>query len=145
MVGRPFLTAVAVGTGTMFALGGSTIVVSGVGIAVAKRIARAKKLKTASPCRQCAGEGYLPCDVCLRTCVVRCRAPRSMREIMLEARNAEKLGKGRKVVGRGEEDRGPGASRSASTSASPPVYCSCPACGTSGFQRCVNCLGDGRV
>ena len=36
MVGRPFLTAVAVGTGTMVALGGSTIVVSGVGIAVAK-------------------------------------------------------------------------------------------------------------
>ena len=30
MVGRPFLTAVAVGTGTMVALGGSTIVVSGV-------------------------------------------------------------------------------------------------------------------
>jgi hypothetical protein len=133
MVGRnPFLTAVAVGSGTMVALGGSTIVVSAVGIALAKRVARARKLKSALSCCQCNGEGYLPCDVCLRTCIVRCREPKSIRDIMLETKQAK-------------VDRGlPGADRAADPSV-PPVYCSCPACGTSGYQRCMNCLGDGKV
>ena len=129
MVGRnPFLTAVAVGTGTMVALGGSTILVSGIGIAVAKRVARTKKLKTARPCSECGGEGYLACDVCLRTCIVRCRAPRSMRDIMLESRS-----KSSAALKGGEPS-------SVETPPAVPVYCSCPACGTSGYQRCVNCL-----
>jgi hypothetical protein len=134
MVGRnPFFTAVAVGAGTMVALGGSTILVSGMGIAVAKRVARTKRLKMARPCSQCGGEGYLACDVCLRTCIVRCRAPRSMRDIMNDSRSRSSAAR------KGAEPT------TAETTPAVPVYCSCPACGTSGYQRCLNCLGDGRV
>lgn len=127
------LTAVAVGAGTMVALGGSTILVSGMGIAVAKRVARTKKLKRAQPCSQCGGEGYLACDVCLRTCIVRCRAPKSMRDIIKDSRS-------KSLAARKGGEPAP-----AETPPDMPVYCSCPACGTSGYQRCVNCLGDGKV
>ncbi len=130
------LTAVAVGAGTMVALGGSTILVSGMGIAVAKQVARTKKLKMARPCSQCAGEGYLACDVCLRTCIVRCRQPRSMRDIIKESRSKSSAPR---------EGCEPANSEMAPTAPVLPVYCSCPACGTSGYQRCLNCLGDGRL
>lgn len=39
---NPFLTAVGVGVGTMVTMGGTTIVVSGIGMAIAKRITRAR-------------------------------------------------------------------------------------------------------
>lgn len=39
---NPIFTAVGVGVGTMVAMGGSTIVVSGLGMAVAKRVMKAR-------------------------------------------------------------------------------------------------------
>jgi hypothetical protein len=125
---NPFFNAIAVAAGTMVALGGSTIVVSGIGIAVAKQVSRARKMKVGTSCCQCKGEGFLPCDVCLRTCVVRCRPAKSMSDIMRETKNKKmKQAPGQQV------------------DVPPAVYYSCPACGTSGYQRCLNCLGDGRV
>jgi hypothetical protein len=41
---NPFFTAIGVGVGTMVAMGGSTIVVSGLGMAVAKRVVKARQV-----------------------------------------------------------------------------------------------------
>lgn len=42
---RPFFTAIGVGIGSMAAMGGATIVVSGVAMAVAKQVTRATKVR----------------------------------------------------------------------------------------------------
>jgi len=42
---RPFLTAIGVGIGSMAAMGGATIVVSGVAMAVAKQVTRATRVR----------------------------------------------------------------------------------------------------
>lgn len=74
--------------------------------------------KSGTPCPQCEGEGFVSCDICQGTCIVRCRAPKPMSQILRESR----IKNLNEVV--------------------PATYCSCPACGTSGWQRCLNCLGD---
>eukprot|EP00890_Picochlorum_soloecismus_P004417 jgi/Picsp_1/4977/NSC_02340-R1_hypothetical protein CHLNCDRAFT_140956 [Chlorella variabilis] len=118
---RPFLTAIGVGIGSMAAMGGATIVVSGVAMAVAKQVTRATRMKHALPCAQCRGEGFVICQICMGTCVVRCRAPRSMKQLLRES------------------DTNGGALNVET------AQCSCPACGTSGWQRCLNCLGSGKI
>lgn len=148
---RPFFTAIGVGIGSMAAMGGATIVVSGVAMAVAKQVTRTTRvrntlfffdcnlyvsrkqqfnavnffivsqMKHAMPCAQCSGEGFVPCQICMGTCVVRCRAPRSMRQLLRES------------------------DINGGTINVEAAQCSCPACGTSGWQRCVNCLGSGKI
>lgn len=76
------------------------------------------QLKSASACSQCDGEGYLSCQICHGSCIVRTRKPQRMSQIMKGNENSEN---------------------------EPAVYCSCPACGTSRYQRCLNCLGLGKV
>jgi hypothetical protein len=43
---NPFVTAVGVGVGTMVAMGGTTMVVSGIGISIAKRINRSRMVRS---------------------------------------------------------------------------------------------------
>lgn len=42
---RPFFTAIGVGIGSMAAMGGATIVVSGVAMAVAKQVTRTTRVR----------------------------------------------------------------------------------------------------
>ena len=80
-------------------------------------------MKHAVPCAGCRGTGHLPCDVCRGRGIVRARAPRTMKQLLEEARS--KAGGG----------------------APPPpaVDLICPACGCTMEQRCLNCLGIGKV
>ena len=58
--------------------------------------------------------------------VLRCRAP---------VRRSQLARKLRPQAGSGGD----------AAAAAPPVQCACPGCGTTRVQRCLNCLGEGRV
>jgi predicted RNA-binding Zn-ribbon protein involved in translation (DUF1610 family) len=105
----------------MAVMGGTTLLVSSVALGVVKRVVRARRLSAATPCAPCGGAGYVACDVCRGRRVVSCRAPRSLRQLRAEAGG-----------------RGGGA-------VAPSVDVACPACGATTVQRCLNCLGEGRV
>ena len=135
------------------AMSGATLLVSTVALGVVKRVTHKRRVRelalnckariaharppcdhlapslsaqmlTATACTQCQGEGYVRCDICMGRSIVRCRPPRTMRQLMLEYRG----------VSEGGED-----------AAAAPMECECPACGTSMYQRCLNCLGEGKV
>ncbi|PRW56352.1 hypothetical protein C2E21_5308 [Chlorella sorokiniana] len=117
----PLLTAVGASAGTFVVLGGTTAIVSGVALSVAKRVVRARRNAAATSCAQCTGSGFLPCQICMGHGVLRCRAPVRRSQLARKLRPQ------------------------AEAAAAPPVQCSCPGCGTTRLQRCLNCLGEGRV
>ena len=75
----------------------------------------------ATACSECAGSGYRRCEVCSGRAVIRCREPVPLRLLAKQ------------------KEAAPGAAPA------PTAMCSCPACGTTLQQRCLNCLGEGRV
>jgi hypothetical protein len=77
----------------------------------------------ATPCAACRATGYLPCQVCRGRAVITCRVPRSLLQL---ARDRGGAGGADEVLGA-------------------TTQCTCPACGTTMQQRCLNCLGEGRV
>jgi predicted RNA-binding Zn-ribbon protein involved in translation (DUF1610 family) len=109
----------------MVVMSGATLAVSSVALGVMRTVTRRQQRSKSKPCTRCNGNGFLyPCDVCLGKAVIRSRAPRTFKQLLAEAR-----GKGAKSVA--PEDL--------------QVQCSCPACGTTMHQRCLNCLGEGAV
>lgn len=120
----PFLTAVGAGAGTMITLGGATFLVSGAVLSVAKRVVRQRKMAAATTCTLCQGTGFLACQVCMGKAIIRCRPPVSLKQ----------LKKRQQPPAAGSDGGG-----------STAIMCSCPACGATRQQRCLNCLGEGRV
>ena len=80
------------------------------------------QMKNAVPCTVCGGTGTRRCEICCGKGIIRARAPRTMRQMMQDARGGNK-----------------------STSSPQPIDLICPACGSTLEQRCLNCLGKGKV
>jgi hypothetical protein len=120
MLRSPLVVAGAAAAGTVLVMGGATMAVSGVALAVVRQVNKRRHARLASQCAECGGGGYVPCEVCRGAAVLRCRAPVRLRDL------------GRRKPAQ------PGDAGAAS-------YCSCPACGTTMRQRCLNCLGEGAV
>ncbi|KAL4534516.1 hypothetical protein Ndes2437B_g05301 [Nannochloris sp. 'desiccata'] len=102
-------------------MGGSTIAVASVSLAVVQTISTQRKMKNAVPCKACSGTGHRSCEICLGKGIIRARAPRTMRQMM-------------------QEVRGGGASV-----ALQPIDLICPACGCTLEQKCLNCVGKGKI
>ncbi len=79
------------------------------------------QMKHAVPCTACKGTGLRRCEICLGKGIIRARAPRTMRQMMQEARG----GRGSVVT--------------------QPMDLICPACGSTLEQKCLNCVGKGKV
>lgn len=123
---KPLVAAIGAGTVTMVAMGGATMLVSSLALGVAKNVSKQRQRKLAIQCRVCQGNCYVPCDVCLGRGIIRTRRPRSMKQILLEAKGGK-------------------SSNGISATENEAVMCTCPACGTTLQQRCLNCLGEGSV
>lgn len=120
----PLLTAVGAGAGTFVTLTFVTGAVSGVALSVAKRVLRHRKMAVATKCSVCDASGFMSCQVCMGKAIIRCRQPVSLKQLRRRSRPA--------AAGEGGEAGG-------------VVHCACPGCGTTRLQRCLNCLGDGKV
>ncbi|KAI3436389.1 hypothetical protein D9Q98_005806 [Chlorella vulgaris] len=117
----PLLTALGAGTGTFVAMSVVTGLVSAATLKVAKQVVHHRKMKVATQCLACDGVGYLRCQVCMGKGIVRCRQPVPMRLLRRQ-----------KPPAAGDPSRA-------------PVMCSCPACGTTRTQRCLSCVGEGKL
>ena len=124
------------------------------------------QMKAATDCLMCKGTGFRDCQVCMGEChagaslvalhlvgcgglsswsaalnlrcpisprhpsaaagkaILRCRQPVSMKQLQRRSRPQAGGGDGE---------------------AEPTAVCSCPACGTTRLQRCLNCLGEGQL
>eukprot|EP00887_Chlorella_sp_A99_P002909 scaffold6.g2909.t1 len=107
--------------GTLMALGGATLAVSTLGLSVVKVVVKQRKMKAATECTVCKGTGYLKCGLCRGRAILHCRAPVKLSQL-----------RRRKAAG-------------ADSGAANVAQCACPACGTTLEQRCLNCLGEGKV